>query len=332
MPYRGELLRNDDLAVAVIDALSLQICVLNRDGVILAVNRAWKDFAESNGGGHLGNPVGINYLGVCQNAGGPASEEVPAFAQGLRAVLRGESEQFEMDYPCHSPAELRWFMVRVTPLRRRSEPAGNANGGSPLIGAVIAHLNITDRKQIELEYARLAATDPLTGLANRRFFEVFAPMELSQFHRFGNPLAVAMIDIDRFKDINDTYGHAAGDEVLRHIAAVGLASFRSCDLFARLGGDEFTCLMPRANIADARRAAERFREALEASPVDIDGRIIPVTASIGVTVACPADHDMDDVLQRADAALYHVKTAGRNHVQTMVPDGTSPMPVAEQPR
>lgn len=321
MPYHGNLLRDVGLAVAVIDALPLQICVLDERGIITAANRAWKDFADANGAHHLANPVGIDYLDVCRHAAGPAAEEAPAFAKGLQSVLRGERASFEIDYPCHSPAVLRWFTARVTPLRRRVAAAAPTEGPGPLIGAVVAHLNITDRKRAEMDNARLAATDALTGLPNRRFLDVFAQLELSRFRRFGNPLAVLMIDLDMFKAVNDAYGHAAGDEVLRHVAAVGGACFRGCDLFARLGGDEFTCLMPRLDIAEARLAAERFRTALEASPIRVASHAVTVTASVGVTEASRADHDMEDVLKRADAALYHAKTEGRNRVYALSPDG-----------
>jgi len=332
MPYHGELLRDDDLAIAVIDALPLQICVLDTDGAITAVNRAWKEYAERDGAHQLVNPIGINYLDVCQHARGDASEEAMPFARGLQAVLAGEREEFEIDYPCHSPTALRWFLVRVTPLRQRLEVADQPDAHGPLVGAVVSHMNITDRKRIEADFARLAATDPLTGLANRRFLDIFAPVELSRFHRFGSSLAVLMIDLDRFKEINDAYGHAAGDEVLRHVAAVGQASFRSCDLFARLGGDEFTCVMPKADIAEAGIAAERFRSALAASPASFAGHAIPVTASIGVTVASPADRELENVLHRADAALYQVKTGGRNRVWIAPADGTWPMPVESRRR
>lgn len=333
MPYCQDLLHDDGLAVAVIDALPLEICVLDTNGVITAVNRAWRDFAQANGARHLARPVGINYLEVCRQAAGLAVDEAPSFAEGLQAVLRGERALFEMDYPCHSPTVLRWFMARVTPLRRRPKATGQTGRCGPLIGAVVSHLNITDRKRTEMDNARLAATDALTGLPNRRFLDLFAQVELGQFRRFGNALAVLMIDLDTFKGVNDVYGHAAGDEVLRHVAAIGAASFRGCDLFARLGGDEFTCLMPRADLAAAGLAAERFRSALERSPFGFASHAVSVTASLGVTVASLADRDMDDILRRADTALYRAKIEGRNRVYAIAPEasGAAPPPGGQDP-
>ena len=114
----------DDIAVAVIDALTSQICVVDPDGVIFIVNRAWTQFTAENSAGQVRTPIGLNYLNICRQSVGPASEEAPEFVKGLRSVLRGEREFFQIEYPCHSPKEMRWFLARVSPLRRRSDPIG----------------------------------------------------------------------------------------------------------------------------------------------------------------------------------------------------------------
>jgi diguanylate cyclase (GGDEF)-like protein len=300
----------DDIAVAVIDALTSQICVVDPDGVIFAVNRAWKQFTGDNTPGQIQDHIGVNYLNVCRHSTGPASEEAPDFVEGLRAVLCGEREFFQMEYPCHSPREMRWFLARVSPLRRRSSPIEHEN-----IGAVVSHMNITDRKLVEMDYARLAATDPLTGLPNRRFFDEFAKLDMDRFLRFGDPSSLLMVDLDHFKNINDTYGHAVGDEVLRRVAALGKLVFRSGDLFARWGGEEFVCLLPRTDEWGAMLAAEKLRSAVEQLSIVSGGRAIPVTASIGVSSVDSADRVMDNALLRADRALYRAKDSGRNRVR-----------------
>jgi diguanylate cyclase (GGDEF)-like protein len=301
---------NDALKVAALDALATNICVLDPDGAIVAVNQAWKHFASTNSGDRDGDYIGINYLNVCRNSVGPASDEAPAFLQGLHTVLNGEQEQFQMEYPCHSPTELRWFLGCANRLHRVSSLTGNEN-----IGAVVSHLNITDRKLVEIEYARLAATDPLTGIPNRRFFEDIAKIELERFLRFGEPSSLLMVDLDKFKGINDTYGHAAGDEVLRSVASLARTAFRSCDLFARLGGEEFVCLLPGTDEPGAMEAAEKLRQAIERLQIKSGSAPISVTASIGVTVLIETDATIECAILRADEALYRAKNGGRNCIK-----------------
>jgi diguanylate cyclase (GGDEF)-like protein len=314
---------DDSLAVAVIDALTSQICVVDSDGVIIAVNRAWKQFAASNPGRRAPQSIGVSYLDICRNAAGMAAEEAPAFASGLREVLRGDRDLFQIEYPCHSPGERRWFLARVSPLRRRSSAAGTDN-----FGAVVSHVNITDRKLVELDYARLAATDPLTGIPNRRFFDEFAKLEINRFLRFGGSSSLLMLDIDHFKSVNDRYGHAAGDEVLRRVASLGKTVFRGGDLFARLGGEEFVCLMPGTDEWGAVIAAQKLRGAIEQIQVPAGSATIRVTASIGLTALDAGDSAMDSVLVRADEALYLAKDDGRNCVRTrlMAPQAGTVLP------
>lgn len=191
-------LSDPGFAMAVIDALSSHICVIDRDGVIIAVNRAWRRFGEENGGGSCMLDVGVHYLEVCQNASGAGADEAGNFALGVRKVLEGKSDLFQLEYPCHSPTDSRWFLGRVTPL--------GIHGG-----AVISHADITDRKLVEFELAKLASTDALTGLPNRRYFLEVANRELDRVRRFGGVTSVLMFDLDDFKGLNDMYGHAVGD-------------------------------------------------------------------------------------------------------------------------
>lgn len=303
---------DDKTAAAIIDALTSQICVVDPRGVIFLVNRAWKQFADDNSRGLNVDHIGMNYLNVCRQSVGPASEEAPGFFEGLRAVLQGKQEFFQIEYPCHSPNQLRWFLARVSPLRRRQEArAMNA-------GAVISHMNITDRKLVEMDCARLAATDPLTGLPNRRFFEEFAALDLDRFLRFGKPSSLLMIDLDHFKSINDTYGHAAGDEVLRTVASLGKSVFRSCDIFARLGGEEFVCLLPSTDEWGAVMAAEKLRSTIKRARIVVGNQQIAVTASIGISSIEESDGKIDDALLRADKAMYEAKNSGRNCVRSSV--------------
>jgi diguanylate cyclase (GGDEF)-like protein len=302
----------DDLAVAVIDALTSHICVVDPAGIIVAVNKAWSLFTSHNSTARCRDHIGINYLDVCRRSVGPASEEAPPVLKGLHAVLHGETEFFQIEYPCHSPTEMRWYLARVSPLRRRSSASKKR-----IIGAVISHVDITNQKLAELEYARLAATDPLTEIPNRRFFHDFAKRDMERFLRFGDPSSLLMVDLDNFKKVNDTYGHAAGDEVLHRIAAAGKATFRkNRDLFARLGGEEFVCMLPGTDEWGAVMAAEKLRATVERLPILSGTQLIPVTVSIGVSSVYETDLTVDDTLRRADRALYRAKCDGRNCVRS----------------
>lgn len=183
-----------------------------------------------------------------------------------------------------------------------------------LLTAVIR--DITERKRFESELRHLATTDPLTGLANRREFLAAAERELVRVRRYGRPAAVLMFDVDHFKRINDTHGHAAGDEALRRIAAVCRDLLRETDIIGRLGGEEFGILLPETDVGAGREAAERLRAALAGIeiPRPGNGGILRLTVSIGVAGCAAGDGRIEHALKRADAALYRAKAQGRNRV------------------
>jgi two-component system cell cycle response regulator len=173
----------------------------------------------------------------------------------------------------------------------------------------------------------LALTDELTGLYHRRYLFVHLDELIERVNHDGISAAVLLFDIDNFKQVNDTYGHAAGDDVLRELAARTTHSVRSVDLIARRGdgaGDEFVVVMPETDLTIAAGVAERLRAAVAREPFTIksDGRKVPVTISIGVASAAAGDADRDRVLKRADEALYAAKTRGRNCV-VVRPPGTA---------
>ncbi len=287
-------------ASAVINALSSHICVINKVGEIIAVNRAWQDFAIANPPVSSRVGVGINYLEVCQRASGMDREEARKFASGVRSVLERRTEFFEMEYPCHSPTQNRWFLGRVTPLKTKQR------------GAVISHATITDRKLLEFELAKIAATDALTGLPNRRYFFEAAKLEVARVRRFGTAASVIMIDLDHFKAVNDTHGHAAGDKVLRCFAEVCRNSLRQIDVFDRIGGEEFAAILPGTNEAAAHSVAEKLRNAVYETPIKVGRNLINISASFGVAEVRSVDMGIEDSLGRADLALYAAKRAGRN--------------------
>ena len=161
----------------------------------------------------------------------------------------------------------------------------------------------------------LADTDPLTGLPNRRGIATLGEEVLATFSRTGSPFSVLILDIDHFKSINDAFGHPAGDDVIRHVSKVVESEIRPSDRAARFGGEEFVAFLRDCSLESATEVAERIRQAVERSTVLHGGSAIRCTASLGVAVIEAADRDIQDVIARADSALYAAKTAGRNRVE-----------------
>lgn len=236
----------------VLNALSAHIAVLDQCGVIHSVNQAWKQFAEGNGGDNKAFYVGTNYLSICKRALEREHDEtVEAAFSGLNAVMCSEQEEFSLEYPCHSPTQQRWFNFQV---KRFSSNAYDY--------LVVSHADITARKQAELELLatkdalevmnqqlqnaiereqQLARTDSLTGLNNSRQFFNLATHEFAMAKRHRHSLSVLLFDIDWFKRINDTFGHQAGNEVLKQVAQIIKEHMRDVDVLARYGGDESPC-------------------------------------------------------------------------------------------
>jgi diguanylate cyclase (GGDEF)-like protein len=169
---------------------------------------------------------------------------------------------------------------------------------------------------------RAGITDFLTGWHNRRYLQQRLKEELARAQRHAGSIACLMIDIDRFKSINDGYGHLAGDNALKEIAHRVESQIRSMDTAARFGGDELAILLPEATAADAATLAERIRDAIAAVPFALTSQIErSLTVSVGVAAVAPGRHQTDlkavgdRLLADADAALYRAKALGRNHVQ-----------------
>lgn len=174
--------------------------------------------------------------------------------------------------------------------------------------------DITERKQLEDELHHQATTDGLTGLFNRRHFEQLASAEMKRAIRLGHPLTIVLIDIDHFKHVNDTHGHAAGDQALLTFKSLCLKNIREIDIFSRFGGDEFALLLPEASSEQAYAVIERIRLAIAAEPIKLDGGLISLTISSGIASLLGAGEDFDKLLIKADQALYRAKEAGRNKV------------------
>lgn len=172
--------------------------------------------------------------------------------------------------------------------------------------------DISETVRLKQQFELLANTDPMTAISNRRHFISEAARELKRMYRAGENLAVIMFDIDKFKAINDLYGHAAGDRAILALVDVCRRMRRETDLLGRLGGDEFVIVLPRTDPMEALAAAERLREAIaKTSVIGNEHEIILITVSLGVALS-DGVCSLDDVINRADVALYHAKQHGRN--------------------
>jgi diguanylate cyclase (GGDEF)-like protein len=173
---------------------------------------------------------------------------------------------------------------------------------------------LQQQKELAKELERLAYTDLLTGIWNRRHLCTLAERELNRAERYNLPLALLIIDIDYFKQVNDTYGHLVGDEVLTAIAQTVQNFLRKVDIFGRFGGEEFLVFLPDTEIRGAVIVAERLRESIAKATILITRQNILVSVSIGVASYKSGDKTIDAMIQRADTALYQAKNQGRNRV------------------
>ncbi|SMF15689.1 sensor domain-containing diguanylate cyclase [Desulfovibrio gilichinskyi] len=183
--------------------------------------------------------------------------------------------------------------------------------------------DVTERKEAEDSLRKLATTDPLTGLSNRRFFMEKAEEEVEKAKRYNRSLSLLMLDIDFFKKVNDTYGHDAGDDVLKALSVVGLKVLRNVDVFGRIGGEEFSILMPDTDLDGAVLAAERIRSEIEKANMQTRSGILTITVSIGAATVNERINTLELLLKAADLGLYAAKDAGRNQVKVQLsPDMT----------
>ncbi len=303
---------SQSFAQTVLDGLATHICVIDERGVVVVVNRAWREFAAANGGTAAALHEGADYLAVCEAAartGRADSAEAGEFVALLRELLAGQRQGFELEYPCHSPGQQRWFVVRVSRLQGSVPPR-----------FVAAHLDVTALKLAQATLHLQASTDELTGVATRRHFLRALNVEFERVRRHpGLHSSVLMLDVDHFKRVNDGHGHAAGDAVLRHITQLVGAQTRPIDVLGRMGGEEFALLLPDTGAEQALALGVRLGRGIAERPLQWARRAIGATVSIGITELVASDAGADTALARADAALYDAKNAGRNSVRFRAP-------------
>ncbi len=169
--------------------------------------------------------------------------------------------------------------------------------------------------QLTADLEILATTDGLTALLNRRHFKSLACAEWARFQRYGRPLSLMLLDIDKFKSVNDRFGHDVGDLVIKAVAHICQSTKRQPDVLARLGGEEFVLLLPETDETSAETAAERLRKSVQDHPLTLpDGTTLQVTISVGIADAALSMSSFEVLLKRADEALYEAKRSGRNKI------------------
>ena len=269
------------------------IAIIDRNHVIQRLNKAMADKLKV----HPRDAIGRSCYEFCHGTDGP----FPGCPL-LQSLADGAEHSAEVVEPKLGGT----FLVSVTPM--------DTNGYKSDRFVHVAR-DITERKSFEDKLRMLATTDSLTGIWNRRFFRSLAKRELDRTSRYGGELALMMIDLDHFKGINDTYGHAVGDEALKMVAAIGRATLRRIDIFARYGGEEFVIALPETPLEQAVQVAERLRLTLNETPITTETKPLHITVSIGLTVTGHGPSDLNTLLKQADDALYKAKDNGRNRVE-----------------
>ncbi len=207
-----------------------------------------------------------------------------------------------------------WGSAVIVPLVEPKEPNDAVEYADEARFCLVLR-DITEQRAASEMHRLQTSCDHLTGVANRRTFSEAAELELERYRRSPRALSLIVFDADNFKRVNDEYGHPGGDAVLREFGALFTATFRQVDVVARLGGEEFAVLMPSTDLRGANTVGERFRLAVETSAVDADGVRIHYTVSGGVATMDVDVTGLDELMKRADAALYAAKAAGRNRIE-----------------
>lgn len=221
-----------------------------------------------------------------------------------------------------------WDLLEGWCLRKDGSRFWGSSIISPLVDAYREQLDparysliirdIDEKRTSTEDIIKASFNDHLTGISNRRAFFEVAGVEFERWKKRPRPLSLLTIDADHFKKVNDTYGHATGDEVLKHLSKILQDSVRTMDLVARLGGEEFGALLPSTDLEGAVKIAERIRATIAESEFEVDGHVIRYTVSIGVSAVDEHVTGVDMLLKLADDALYVSKHQGRNRVTTAV--------------
>lgn len=286
-----------EFAAAVLESLPGRTCVLDADGVVMAVNRRYREEGPSGAGEGTGPKQGDSYLDWLSETVDDDS------AHDMRALMRGDYPDLRTEFMSVRRRKKQWTELVAVPL------AGGASG------AVVTHIDITDRKQAETALTRRATHDPLTGLPNRVLLADRLAHALSRAARTKTQVGLLFCDLDGFRDVNNTHGHLAGDRLLVTIAKRLRAVCRSSDTVARVSGDEFVIILEDvAGRGEVEEVARRIIEALT-EPVILEHGTAKTGTSIGMVISSGVPRagvrTVENLIRDADSAMYAAKEAGR---------------------
>jgi diguanylate cyclase (GGDEF)-like protein len=290
---------------AVLDALPSPTLLIDAEGTVLLANTAWENAADVLGDDRMRIGVDGDYFAMARRLSGDAG--TVSLVERLRALSRGECASVQADYALEHPDGTRWFHLQAS----RVDQAGQV---------VVTHTDVTSRVAAERASDWRARHDTLTDLPNRAHLHELIDAELQRPAR--GPVSVLFLDIDGFKDVNDSLGHDAGDDLLRQIARRLTGSTRAGDTVGRLGGDEFVVLCRDCDTGGAETLADRCRSSVD-RPFDLGGRMVRLGVSIGIATAADPQAPQvrsTDLVRDADLAMYAAKAAGRNRVRLFTAD------------
>lgn len=293
----------------VLDSITEHIVVIDETGEIQFVNKSWSTFGSNNACTVGDDWIGVNYIEECDKASAMGDEFGTKAGTGIKGVIENRELLFYFEYPCNSPDEKRWFMMRVTSF--------HTSGKNYF---VISHQNITERKLAEEAVRNLARIDGLTDIPNRRTFDEFLHEEWMRCSRLKKPISLAIVDLDYFKLLNDNYGHQSGDECLIKVGEL-LKKFanRPSDICARYGGEEFALVWGDTSLEQAKQISNGLLKKIV--DLNIQNHNSPtmnyLTASIGLAEMIPAwGNEENELIGKADSMLYRAKENGRNRVES----------------
>jgi diguanylate cyclase (GGDEF)-like protein len=301
MIYRDIMFKPDNtLSKEILNILPEHICILNTQGNIVFVNSAWLNFERDNTNTELIDWLNINYLDVCDISAQSDSELAKDVAQGIRSVLNEEELSFQIEYPCHSPSAQKWFLLSCFPFVFEKKYY------------LLQHLNITQKIEANIT----SNLDHLTLVGNRRFFDDFLDREWRRCARLNLSITAIIVDIDDFKQFNDTYGHIKGDNCLKEVSQIlkGLVH-RPSDTFCRYGGEEFIYILGNTDIHRALKLCDKIHRSIQSLHIahsnSVTGEYLSV--SIGVASLYPViGINKEQLIKQADTYLYDAKSNGKN--------------------
>lgn len=298
----------------IVQSIDVGVVVLDRDYRI----QAWNSFMENHSGRNASQVARQSLFELFPEIDRPwfAHKVETAVMLGTRAFTIWEQRPYLMRFKSYHPitglADVMYQNVTILPLR-------TVSNSSDHVCLIIYDVTNAAVNRLQLETANtqlrtLAIHDGLTGLLNRHHWETCLEHEFARHTRYSSPASLVLFDIDHFKRLNDSYGHRAGDEVIRQVAGVTRQMARETDLAGRYGGEEFVVLLPDTDLVGAGQFAERLRSSIAQLQIDHEGQPLSCTVSVGIACINSETTSYHMLIEEADQALYQSKSAGRNRI------------------